>query len=83
MYIYTYIYIYREREICIYIYIYIYRYAKIFRKLGAKVWLVVRGGAMDFGGNHLSDTTCLTQLFFRKWQIMKQMMLLLDATKHA
>ena len=36
-----------------------------------------------FGGNHLSKTTCLTQVFFQKWRIMWQLTVILDTINKA
>ena len=38
---------------------------------------------VELRGNHLSNTICLTQVFFKKWRTMWQIMLILDTTKDA
>ena len=66
IYIYTYIcilYIYIYIHVYIYIYIYIYIYRLRGALLGARVARRRAGGVPVLGGNHLSNTTCLTQVF--------------------
>ena len=82
--IYIYIYTYLSLSIYIYIHIYIYIYIYIFI-----YWRPCLEGdcvswdsiPASFGGNHLSNTTCLTQFVFNSGEhIMMRIMVVLDTT---
>ena len=75
MYIYIYI-----HTIYIYIYIYthvIYIYIHIFNAC------YFQSRNVGEGGNHLSNATCLAQVFFKHWRIRLQIVVIIDTTNNA